>query len=185
MKKLMLLLLLLLSPLTAWAHAGHAAATGFLNGVAHPFSGPDHLLAMIAVGLWAAQTGGRALWALPLTFVGLMLAGGLAGMSGLPLPVAEQGIVASLLVLGLLIAAARHLPIAAGMAVVGVFAGFHGAAHGIEMPAGSPALYMAGFAVSTALLHATGIAAGMLGKGLWVRSAGALVGVSGLYLMLA
>ena len=184
MKKSVLAVSLFL-PAMAWAHADHATAAGFLSGITHPLSGLDHLLAMLAVGIWASQCGGRALWAWPVAFVALMSAGSLSAISGVTHPYIEQGIVASLLVFGLLIAAAIRLPLLAGAWIVSVFALFHGAAHGVEMPAGNPLLYMAGFALSTAALHATGIGAGLLGKGIWVRLAGAVVGGSGLYLMLA
>lgn len=177
--------LILMSPAAVWAHAGHETAAGFWAGIAHPFSGLDHLLAMIAVGIWAAQSGGRAIWVLPCSFVALMLAGGLLGMSGIAMPNVEQGIVASLLVLGLLIAFARRLHLFAGMTIVGAFALFHGVAHGIEMPVGSPALYMAGFAAATTLLHGLGLGAALLYRGLLIRLAGAAVSASGLYLLLA
>lgn len=183
--KTFLLVIALLLPAVAWAHPGHAADAGLLSGIAHPFSGLDHLLAMLAVGIWAAQRGGRALWAWPVAFVALMSGGWAATLSGVTLPYIEQGIVASLLVFGLLIASATRLPVLAGAMVVGAFALFHGAAHGVEMPQGSPALYMAGFALSTALLHAMGLGAGLMGRGLLARLAGVLVGASGLYLMLA
>ena len=184
MKKFLLVISLLL-PAVAWAHPGHATDAGFMSGIAHPFSGLDHLLAMLAVGIWAAQRGGRALCAWPVAFVALMSVGCVATLSGVALPYIEQGIVASLLVLGLLIASATRLPVLAGALIVGAFALFHGAAHGMEMPAGNPVLYMAGFAAATALLHAMGLGAGLMGRGLVARLAGVLVGVSGLYLMLA
>ena len=179
------LIVSLFTPAMAWAHAGHATAGGFPGGIAHPFSGADHLLAMLAVGVWASQRGGRALWAWPVAFVTLMSVGSLSALSGLTFLYIEQGIATSLLVFGLLIAASIRLPLLAGVWIVGVFALFHGAAHGLEMPAGNPLLYIAGFALSTAALHATGIGAGLLGRGVWTRLAGAAVGASGLYLMLA
>ena len=118
---------------------------------------------MVAVGLWAAQLGGRALWGLPVTFVLMMALGGALGMSGAPLPWVEGGILASVLVLGALVALARRLPAAASMALVGAFAVFHGHAHGAEMPlAASPYSYGLGFALATSMLHATGIGTGVL-----------------------
>jgi len=176
--------LIFISPAAAWAHAGHEATAGLWSGIAHPFSGLDHLLAMLAVGIWAAQSGGRAVWVLPCSFVALMLAGGLLGIYGIALPNVEQGIVASLLVLGLLIASACRLHLPVGMTIVGAFALFHGAAHGMEMPAGSPAFYMAGFAAATALLHGLGLGATLLCRELLIRLAGAAVSASGLYLLL-
>lgn len=184
MKKTLLIICLLL-PAVAWAHPGHRAEAGFLSGFAHPLSGPDHLLAMLAVGIWASQRGSRALIAWPVAFVALMAAGSLSAISGVRMPFIEQGIVASLLVFGLMIASAIRLPLPAGTAIVGAFALFHGAAHGVEMPAGNPLLYMAGVALSTALLHATGIGAGLLCRGVPVRLAGAAIGAGGLYLALA
>ena len=125
---------LVLTPSLALAHPGHGPATGLANGLAHPLTGMDHLCAMIAVGLWAAQRGGKALWAVPLTFVSMMTLGAIIGMGGHPLPFVEQGIAASVLILGILIAAAIRLPVAASAILVGLFALFHGYAHGAEMP---------------------------------------------------
>jgi urease accessory protein len=185
---------LLLLPLAVQAHPGHSHA-GFVAGAAHPLSGLDHLLAMIAVGLWAVQLGGRALWAVPASFVSIMVAGGALGMAGLPLPGVEQGILASVFVLGLLIATAARVPLYASMLIVGAFALFHGFAHGAEMPATAAGLgYGAGFAVATALLHAVGIGAGLLlgklsaaaqpalaegARGSWLRYAGGLIFAGG------
>ena len=147
-------LLLVAAPL-AQAHPGHEGhdfTWDFSGGFAHPLSGWDHLLAMIAVGLWAAQLGGRARWLVPSAFVGVMALGAALGHAGLMFPGVEQGIAASVLVLGLLIATAVRLPVAAGMALVGLFAGFHGIAHGAEMPATAGGLsYGAGFILATAL----------------------------------
>ncbi len=143
----------------AHAHTGIGEVSGFAAGFGHPFTGLDHLLAMVAAGLWAAQIGGRATWKIPAAFVGVMLLGGAAGMLGVRLPFVEQGIVASVLALGALVAVAWRWPAAAGAALVGLFAFFHGHAHGSEMPPGAGALaYSAGFGLATALLHLTGIA---------------------------
>jgi urease accessory protein len=156
--------LLLALPALAHAHPGHEGhelTWSFNGGFAHPLSGWDHLLAMIAVGLWAAQLGGRARWLVPAAFVGVMTLGAIAGQAGLMIPGLEQGIAASVLVFGLLIAAAVRLPVAAGMALVGVFAIFHGLAHGAELPATAGGLsYGAGFIAATALLHAAGVGVG-------------------------
>lgn len=160
--------LVALSATPLWAHPGHAV-DGLAHGAAHPIGGWDHLLAMVAVGLWAAQRGGRARWLLPLAFVAAMAGGGALGVAGVALPAVEAGIVASVLLLGLLVAVAAPLPTAAGVAVVAVAALLHGHAHGAEMPATTSGLaYAVGFCASTALLHA----AGVLGAGALHRVAG-------------
>jgi len=159
MNKLLPRLLLVtgLLPTLAFAHTGgdvHDFKTGFF----HPFSGFDHLLAMIAVGLWASQLGGRAQWQVPLTFVAVMTLGSSFGINGGSLPLIESGIAISLLVVGVLIAASIRLPLAFSSALVGLFALCHGAAHGAELPfAASAALYATGFLLATALLHLSGI----------------------------
>lgn len=142
----------------AMAHTGHGL-DGLGAGFAHPFHGVDHLLAMIAVGAWAAQQGGRAVWALPAAFVCVMALGGVLGFAGYTLPGTESVIVASVLVLGAVVAAAAKLPLAVAAPAVGAFALFHGLAHGAELPeaANAPA-YAAGFVAATALLHGAGIA---------------------------
>lgn len=173
----------------AHAHTGGAHGAEFAHGFAHPFGGVDHLLAMVTVGLWAAQRGGRALWAVPLSFMGMMLAGGLLGLGGLELPAVELGIAASLVVLGSLVALAVRPSVWLGVAIVGAFAVFHGHAHGAEAPeAASPALYAAGFVVATGLLHLLGIAgfrSAALAKAgsVLVRVAGAAVAASGVALL--
>src|SRR5664280_3177664 len=184
----LLLIALVFIPSLAQAHPGHFGHTaGWANGLMHPVSGLDHICAMIAVGLWAAQRGGRAIWIVPLTFVSVMALGGLLGMNGVRVPLAEQGIAASVLVLGLLIAAAVRLPLAARVLVVGVFAVFHGYAHGAEMPSTASGLtYGLGFLVATASLHLCGISTGLLTQR-WdstrlVRHAGVIIAAFGLYL---
>jgi len=178
-----------LLPGSALAHTAAGAATGFAAGFAHPLGGADHLLAMVAVGLWAAQLGGRALWMVPVTFVAVMLAGAALGMSGVSLPFVEAGILASVLVMGVLVAAALRLQPAVGALLVAVFALFHGHAHGTEMPLVAGGLaWGAGFALCTALLHATGMGLALalrrfsLQKA--VRLAGGAIAVGGLYLSL-
>ena len=171
-------------PSFAYAHVVAGETSGLLHGVTHPFIGLDHLCAMLAVGLWAAQMGGRAAWLVPLTFVSVMALGGVLGMNAVPLTFAEQGIVMSLLVLGVLLAAAIRLPLVASAAVVGVFAVFHGYAHGAEMPQNASGLaYAAGFMLSTALLHASGISvawfAGKTGRAQWLRLAGVAITLCG------
>ncbi len=160
----MLLLTFLSSP--AYAHITMTDSNGVIHGLSHPFSGLDHLCAMIAIGLWSKQIGGRALWLLPLAFVSVMTLGGLFGMDGFHLPFAETGILLSLLVLGGLIATATSLPLFASFTLVALFALFHGYAHGIEMPHDTAGFgYASGMILSTALLHVTGIGmATLLGK---------------------
>lgn len=149
---------------TAYAHPGHPSA-GFAGGLAHPFLGVDHLLAMIAIGLWAAQQGGRALWAVPAAFVSAMGLGGALAWSGVGLPHVESAIALSVLGLGLLIATRYKASVTTGIAVAGVFALFHGYAHGLEMPQTvSPVLYALGFVLATMSLHGVGIAGGLLGR---------------------
>lgn len=176
---------------TAHAHTGGAHGAGFGHGFAHPFGGLDHLLAMVTVGLWAAQRGGRALWAVPLSFMVMMLAGGLLGMGGVALLSVELGIAASLVVLGTLVALAVRPSVVLGMAIVGIFAVFHGHAHGAEAPeAAAPALYAAGFVAATGLLHLLGIAgfrsavAAKAGS-ILVRLTGAAVAAGGLAMLAA
>jgi len=174
-------------PLAAFAHTGVGHTTGFQSGFGHPFSGADHMLAMVAVGLWAAQMGGRAVWAIPAAFVTLMVGGGLLGIAGIPLPFVEEGILASVLVFGVLIAGAYRLPVVAGALIVGCFAVFHGHAHGAEMSSAMGAIsYSLGFAIATTLLHAGGIAGGMVCKALCnekvTRFAGVAITLGGAYL---
>jgi urease accessory protein len=176
----------------AEAHTGFTA-NGFTHGFIHPISGWDHILAMIAVGLWAAQLASsglkRAVWMVPLSFVSMMVVGGILGIAQFELPFVEQGILASVLVLGALVLAGVRLPISASAAIVGGFALFHGHAHGAEMPATSSGLaYALGFALATALLHASGIAFGLIAQrrlsSLALRVAGAAVTLGGVYLIL-
>jgi urease accessory protein len=153
---------LVLVPGVALAHPGHAEVGGFAHGFMHPLGGLDHVLAMVAVGLYAALLGGRALWLVPATFVGAMALGGAAGVSGYALPYTEIGIALSVVVLGLAVALRISIPTVAAMALVGVFAVFHGHAHGAEMPQNlSGYEYAAGFMLATALLHCAGIALGL------------------------
>ncbi len=167
----------------ASAHTGHHAATGFTSGLTHPLSGLDHLLAMIAIGLWAAQQGGRTLWAVPSAFVGTMILGGALALTGLALPHVETGIAASVLVLGLLVATRQRWHVGGGMAIAALFALFHGYAHGLEMPqAASPALYAVGFVLATATLHAVGIAAGRIGR-VAIQAAGVAIAASGVAML--
>lgn len=178
---------LVLLPSFAYAHAGIGEAGSFMHGLAHPVSGLDHVCAMLAVGLWAAQRGGRFVWAVPLTFVGVMALGGILPMLGVSLPFVEHGIVLSVLLPGVLIAASVHLPLTLAGSMVGLFALWHGHAHGAEMPALSSGItYVLGFVLSTSLLHVAGIAFGLgmqwLARERAVRIAGAGIVLCGAYL---
>jgi urease accessory protein len=151
-----------LAPAVAFAHAGHGEHSGFIHGFMHPIAGLDHILAMVTVGILAYQIGGRALWLVPTTFLAVMAAGGLLGVAGISFYFVEPGIAASVVVLGVIVALALKPPVAVVMALVALFAVFHGYAHGIEAPVDGAAVYGAGFMLATALLHAFGIAFGML-----------------------
>ena len=162
--RLALALTFALAPTLAHAHPGHGADTGGIGwGFVHPFTGLDHILAMIAVGLWAVQLGKRALWVLPMSFVISMAAGAALGMSGVSLPFVEPAILASVVGLGALIAFATRLPLGASAALVAAAALFHGQAHGSEIPANASGLMTAaGFIISTAALHAAGVVVGLV-----------------------
>jgi urease accessory protein len=151
-----------LLPTAAWAHPGHDVGVGFVHGFVHPVTGLDHVLAMLAVGLFAAQLGGRALWAVPLSFVSIMALGGVLGVAGFAVPFGEAGIAISVIVLGLAVALQWKAPVAAAMALVALFAVFHGHAHGAEMPVDAFGLaYGLGFLLATAMLHIVGIGLGI------------------------
>ena len=144
-------------------HAGHDLTWDFTTGFTHPLFGWDHLAAMLAVGLWAAQLGGRARWLVPTAFVTVMAFGAALAQTGVMMPGVEQTIAASVLIFGLLIATAVKLPVGASMALVGLFAAFHGFAHGAEMPATARVFgYGAGFILATTLIHAAGVGVGTL-----------------------
>ena len=154
---------LVFAPAAALAHTGHDDASGLAHGFVHPMTGIDHVLAMVAVGVLAAQYGGRALWLVPLSFLVAMAIAGVIGMAGIVVPVAEVGIGVSVVVLGLAIAFQLRPPTFVAMAVVGFFALFHGYAHGAELPDGMTGLSFAlGFLLATALLHGTGVGLGLL-----------------------
>ncbi|WP_029041176.1 HupE/UreJ family protein [Cucumibacter marinus] len=155
-----------LLPAAAFAHAGgHTPADGFWHGFAHPIGGLDHILAMLGVGFLAYVMGGRALYLVPLSFVGMMVAGFGLGLVGFEMPFLEFGILASVIVIGTLGALGRPIPLGAAMATVGAFALFHGVAHGAEMPVATSGLtYGLGFAAATALLHAAGLGLGFAGS---------------------
>ncbi len=170
------------------AHPIKGEAIGFLTGFYHPISGLDHVVAMIAVGLWGAQLGAPAIWLLPVAFPMVMAFGGMLGLLGMPLPGSEIGIAASAIMLGaaVLLEARPPLPVAA--AVVSFFAIFHGYAHGSELPPGQNALlFSIGFVIATGCLHAVGISIGLIHKWPWgqrvLRLAGAAVAIAGLFFM--
>ncbi len=170
-------------------HDGHELTWDFSSGLAHPFTGWDHLLAMIAVGWWAAQLGGRARWLVPAAFVGLMSLGAAAGRYGATVPGIEQGVAASVLVLGLLIARAARLPAALAIVVTGAFAVFHGLAHGAEgRVAGTGAAALLGFALATTILHGIGLAFGLAANRAPARVttlAGSAIALCGVFLLCA
>ncbi|MGE0242034.1 MAG: HupE/UreJ family protein [Parvibaculaceae bacterium] len=180
---------LALLPSPAWAHTGHGDASGLVHGMMHPLGGLDHILAMVLVGILAVQLGSRAIWILPASFLTVMGLSGLLGMSGIELPFVEWGIILSVVVLGGLVASGFAAPVPVAAALVGLFAIFHGYAHGAEMPGTADGVaYGMGFIAATALLHAAGIGIGALlvrltrSRGLalarWVGSAASLTGLA-------
>lgn len=166
------------------AHTLIAEETSWSAGLMHPLLGVDHLLAMLAVGLWAAQQGGNRLWQLPLAFLSMMMFGAFVGQSGVTLPYIEAGIASSLLVLGLMLTFAIRLSILPSLLMVGFFALFHGYAHGAEMPQTLAVIeYALGFLLATAALHGLGIVSGLLVRGMQyeklLRIGGIFIGVTG------
>jgi urease accessory protein len=161
MRALPLALLILLAPSMALAHTGHADGPGFLMGLAHPVLGPDHLLAMVVVGLWAAMTGGRAPVTYPAAFLVAMLAGGLLGAGGAAMAAVEPVILASVVVLGAAAALTLRVGLWAAVPALALFGMAHGHAHGVEGPGGAD--YALGFVLATAALHGAGNALGRLG----------------------
>lgn len=162
----------------------------FIEGVTHPLTGLDHLLAMVSGGLWASQKGGRAFWLWPASFVVAMILGGAFGMAGHTLPLIEPGIAASLLVLGLMVATMTTLPVAGGMAVIAMFGLLHGNAHGLEAPAdASGLLYALGFTFSTISLHVLGLALGVSARRLQaqtlLRAAAGIIAMTGAAMLFA
>ena len=174
----------------ALAHTGTGAGAGFAVGFGHPLGGLDHVLAMVAVGVLAAQAGGRSLWLVPAAFVAMMIVGGALAMGGIAVPFVEIGILGSVVLLGAVVAFGRRMPLAAAMALVGLLAVFHGQAHGFEMPASASGLaYGFGFAAATALLHAIGAGLGISVQRasdrlapVAVRAGGAAIATAGLAL---
>jgi urease accessory protein len=181
---LVVMMLVLAGSEPVLAHEQSGAARGFLTGFLHPLSGLDHVVAMIAVGLWGAQLGPPALWLLPVTFPMVMAVGGFLGLMGVTLPGVEIGIALSALLLGVMVASEARPSLLIAASLVGFFAIFHGHAHGTELPAGQSGLaYSIGFVVATGLLHGVGIAIGVVHR--WpagrvaLRVAGAAVAVAG------
>lgn len=174
----------LLWPLTALAHVEGGQAAGFFTGLQHPWSGFDHVLAMIAVGLWGAQLGNPALWVLPVVFPMVMSLGAFMGLLGIPLPGIEVGIAFSAVLLGIMVVGEVRPNLAIATVLVGFFAVFHGHAHGTELPAGQNGLlYSMGFVIATGCLHGLGIAIGLVQRWpvgrLALRGAGAFIAVMG------
>lgn len=181
--------LVLAWPYVAWAHERAGEAGGFLVGLSHPISGLDHIAAMVAVGLWGAQLGPPAIWALPVTFPVVMALGGALGIRGIPIPGVELGIALSALALGVVILWEIRPPIAVAAALVGLFAIFHGHAHGGELPQGASRMfYSLGFVIATGSLHACGISIGLVHRWPWgrllLRACGGSVALLGVYFMI-
>jgi urease accessory protein len=184
---------LLYLALAAWAspalaHVEQGQAAGLLSGLSHPISGLDHVLAMLAVGLWGAQLGSPALWLLPVAFPMTMALGGVLGLMGLPLPGVEVGIAVSGIVLGGMVLSEARPPLAVALVLVGLFAIFHGHAHGTELPVGQSGLtYSIGFVAATGCLHGVGIAIGLVHRWEWgktfLRVAGGVIAVGGVYFL--
>ncbi len=183
--------LLVLTAGVAEAHTGIGSTSGFMNGFLHPVGGIDHILAMVMVGVFAAQLGGRAIWLVPASFVTVMAFGGALGVAGITVPFVELGIGLSVVVLGAVVALRLHPAVPVAMGLVGFFAVFHGYAHGAEMPESAAGLaYGLGFMAATALLHAAGLGFGLAitGKGsrfseTLVRSGAAVVAFVGVGLV--
>jgi urease accessory protein len=180
----LLTLMLIVAAGPALAHTGEGLTGGFLSGFTHPIFGWDHVVAMVAVGLWGAVLGPPALWLLPVVFPLVMAMGGALGVAGVPLPMVETGIALSGVILGLLVALAVKAPLWAAAVLVGIFAVFHGHAHGAELPEAANAYaYAIGFVIATGLLHLGGIAVGLLTRlpsGAYaVRAAGVAIAAVG------
>jgi len=175
---------LMLAATAAAAHTGEGVSGGLLSGFTHPIFGFDHVVAMVAVGLWGAFLGAPAVWILPVVFPLVMALGGMLGVAGIDIPAVETGIALSGVILGLLVALAVRAPIRVAAVIVGAFAIFHGHAHGTELPeAANPFAYGVGFVIGTGVLHLVGIGLGLLTKlpqGQWiVRAAGAVIAAIG------
>ena len=175
-------------PLYAWAHVEGGEAGGFLTGLQHPVSGLDHVIAMLAVGLWGGQLGAPAIWLLPVVFPMMMAGGGMLGLVGIPIPGVEIGIAVSAVILGCMVLTEARLKIQLAMIIVAFFAIFHGHAHGTELPMGqSGLLYSIGFVSATGCLHGMGIALGTIhnwqvGR-LALRGTGSVICAAGIYFL--
>jgi urease accessory protein len=185
---LILVCYILFAPASAFAHIQNGEAAGFLTGFVHPISGLDHVLAMVAVGLWGAQLGAPAIWVLPVAFPLVMAFGGMLGLMGVPIPGIEYGIAASAILLGAAVLFEVRAALVVTALLVGIFAIFHGHAHGTELPPGQSALlYSMGFVIATGCLHALGIGIGAIHRWTWgqklLRAAGAVVAVGGVFFM--
>jgi urease accessory protein len=183
-----LLAVVALWPAAAFAHAEQGGASGLLAGLRHPVSGLDHVVAMVAVGLWGAQLGAPAVWLLPVTFPMVMAFGGMLGLSGVSLPGVEAAVALSGVALGLAVLGEWRPRLGLAAAVVGFFAVFHGHAHGVELPPGADGLaYSIGFVAATGTLHATGIGVGVVHRWAWgrlaLRAAGASVASIGAWFL--
>ncbi len=179
---------LVLAPVAASAHIVKGEAIGFVSGILHPLTGLDHVIAMIAVGMWGVQLGRPAIWLLPVTFPLVMAFGGFLGLIGVHLPGSEIAIALSGVCLGAAVLLEFQPPLAVAAALVGVFGLFHGYAHGSELPPGQNALlYSLGFVLATGFLHATGIAIGLVHRWQWgrvaLRGAGAAVFCGGAFFL--
>ena len=180
--------LLIVLPSLAFAHTEEGVVGGFISGFLHPIYGPDHVVAMVAVGMWGAFLRNPAIWLLPVVFPLVMALGGALGVIGMPLPMVEVGIAASAIVLGLMVLLAVRPPLWVAAVLVGAFGIFHGHAHGTELPeASNPLSYAIGFVLATGLMHLAGIAFGMLADSprgrIAVRTVGGLISVSGVYFL--
>ena len=187
-RRSLLILCLLLYPLTVFAHQRGGEAIGFASGFVHPISGLDHILAMIAVGMWGAQLGAPAIWVLPVVFPMVMALGGMMGLMGIKLPGIELCIALSALALGFAVFREARPKLWISATIVGAFAIAHGHAHGTELPIGANGvLYSVGFVMATGLLHALGIGIGLVHR--WkagriaLRVAGALVAMGGVFFL--
>jgi urease accessory protein len=187
---ILIVLALTAGSIPAFAHGGGDVASGFAGGFAHPLFGPDHVAAMVAVGLWGAVLGPPALWLLPVAFPLVMALGGVLGIAGVPIPGVEIGIAVSAIILGVMVALSVRVPLAVALALVAAFAVFHGHAHGAELPAGSDAIaFSAGFVVATGLLHLCGIGIAVTTR--WragriaVRLAGVAIAIAGIVFLQA